>query len=262
MKVVVLLSVALSGIAYSQGPWLGGQKEYALGILLQEPTVLGLYVNRKTGTSVGDFVNKTSVDLRLGWMGWKVVNGTFGGNPCFVLDSDAYTTITLKGKTLQAYDTKKLARQTFVDDKGKILREAFQWEDGAGKYSAEAKYGPDSIELTTNSPKGAKTTTVFPAGGMDQFAAAFKPMVKNNEIVLAEKTFAILDPVSGAAQKVTARVAGHFDWSRSAGQVNKKGFCIEFEWPDHKEKAYITDKGELCKVDLPEGRILLWEIEK
>lgn len=265
MKIsVALLALAIaatSGVA--QGPWLGGHQEFALGVQLQSPTVLGLYVNRKTGTSFGDTVNKTSVDLRLGWMGWKVVNGLFAQKPCLVLDTDAFTTQVLKGGSLEAKATIKLTRQTYVSPEGKIVRELYSWNDiTGGTYRAEAVFGADSIDLTTHGPRGSRTATIFPKEDMALFDAAFTPMLKGGEVVLREKSFALLNPATGAAQKVIARVSGKFDWTRGPGLVDKKGITIDFVWPDHTEKAYITDKGELCKVDLPNGRILLFEVVK
>ncbi|MFY9235458.1 MAG: hypothetical protein WAO58_13480 [Fimbriimonadaceae bacterium] len=251
--------ILISAAAHTQGPWLGGQKEYALGVQLQSPSVLGLYVSRKTGTSFGDVVNKTSIDLRLGWMGWKVVNGLFAQKPCLVLDTDAYTTQVLKGGNLEARSTIKLTRQTYVSLEGKVLRETYTWQDASGNYRGEALFGKDEIELTTSGPKGTKTTTIFPADGMAPFDAAFTPMIKNGEVTLREKTFAVLNPVTGAPLKVTARISNRFDWTQGTGLVKKKGQTIDFIWPDHTQKAYITDKGELCKVDLPAQRILLFE---
>jgi hypothetical protein len=259
---IAVLATCLSAAALPQGPWLGGQREIFLGPTDQGATVLGLYVNRKTGTSIGDIIDKRFVEVRLGWMGWKVSNGTFGGKPCKVLDTDGFTTVTkrIEGRkqTTTLTDQIKVVRQTYLDPaSGKILRETYRWQDSQGAFTGEALYGKDEIELKVQGPGVNRTTTVFPEGGTDLLDAMYKPMQVNGKVLMQEKKFAVLNPLTGGVQKVTARISGHFNWNLAL--VKRKGTVVEITWPDHVQKAYVDENGELLKVDLPEGRYLLFE---
>lgn len=192
MRQILLAGVLLaSAQGVSQGPWVGGQREYIFGLKPQGASVLGLYVYRATGVSTGPLYNRDGVELRLGWMGWKVMPGVFGGKDCLVLETDGFTTITRNGKTIQLRQTAKIVRQTYVSPEGRLLREVFSIEDGASARSGEAIFASDEIELKVSDERGRRVTNVFPAGGTAQLDDAFKPMVKDGQVVLREKTFGV-----------------------------------------------------------------------
>ena len=256
---LIVFAVAASGIA--QGPWLGGQREILLGPINQGELVLGLYVNRKTGTSIGPIVNKTFEERRLGWMGWKVKDLTLDGKVCKQLSTDAFTTVVQKfnGKSPvnSIESTIKISRQTTISPNGKILRETYQWQDPAGTFTGEAVFGDDEVQLTVRGPGVNRSSTVFPAGGTALLDAMYTPMMKDGKVVLTEKDFTVMNPLTGGVLKVKATISGHFKWDLA--MLKKKGTSLEIKWPDHVQKAFIDESGELLRVELPEGRYLMFE---
>jgi hypothetical protein len=210
---------------------------------------------------MGDVIVKDGTEIRLGYTGSKVESGSFGGKPCLIFSTDAMTTQVEKFRGSSQYNSIesviKDRLQVWVQD-GRIVQQSYRHEDRSGIKSSTCRVRAEDLQLDV----GGREMNVFPNQSIDLLHAAFAPMVRGEDVLIREKTFAVLDPLTGAFRNVKARVMGHFDWSKSTGSVKQKGHVIEYAFPDHVEKAYISFDGELLKVDLPAGRYLVRELEK
>jgi hypothetical protein len=260
----ILLALALtaaSALACAQGPWLGGQQEIAYGLTPKSQTIVGLYVNRNMAPN--EFGRVTGFyEIRLGHMGWKVSRDIFNSQPCLVFESDArtsqrgkYTRSQEEAEATGIFVTQKV--KIWVSEQGKIMRENISQESPRGTYFVDAIFGTETVELSGDLAGVKKDMTMYPQGGTVMFDNFFKPMIKDGKVLMEDKEFYLIDPVTMGIRKCKAHVKGRF-----AGEVMRekfKGHTIEITTPEDKQVAYVSQEGDLLRVDLPSDRYLLLE---
>jgi hypothetical protein len=254
-------TVMVAALASAQGPWLGGHQELGYGVKPKKQTIMGLYVNRNLGPNeYGRVVAFT--EIRLGYMGWKVSNDIFNSEPCLVLESDGLTTQTAKFTRSQE-ESERLGIRILRKEKiwlsmdGKVMRQQISQESPKGTYYVDAIFGKDTVELSGNLNGERKDMTMYPVGGTVLFDNFFKPMIKDGKIILPKKEYYVIDPVKMVLEKYTAEVRGRF--AGTMMNTKFKGHCIEMVGPEGTQTAYVSEEGDLLRVDLPSNRFLLIE---
>lgn len=240
-------------------PVLAGAQELVLGIHKQASQVYDLFENQLEAGKYGDKVPINYIDARIGHTRWTVSPALVGSSPGFALDTTA--------ERNQAYEYRKFiyelrhraSRTWYVSEEGKLLAETCDLELATGRWTMDVTYGPDEYTVTFTQPnKPKRTQTVTPGCGMDALTAdPFKPMVKAGsggaplEILLKEKEFYILDPMTISPMKCKALVSGSF----SGEMFNRKwaGKEIEITGGREKQTAWIANDGRFMRLNMPNG---------
>jgi hypothetical protein len=263
MKRILITSAlaATCAIASAQGPWLGMHQEVACGIKPQKQTILGLYVNRNLPPNEFGRVTAFS-EIRLGYMGWKVSNDIFNSEPCLVFESDTKTSQTAKFVRSQdeaeKYGTHIVQKvKMWVSLEGRLMREQISQESPRGNYFVDAVFGTETVELSGDLNGVKRDTTMYPVGGTVMFDNLFKPMMKDGKVILPEKEFYLIDPVKMTLRKCKAKIRSRFNGELMREKF--KGNTIEITTPEDTQVAYISEEGDLLRVDLPDSRFFLME---
>ena len=80
-------------------------------------------------------------------------------------------------------------------------------------------------------------------------------MLDGKKVLLPEKSFIRIDPVTRGVKQFKAKVVGHFTGIVTGRKFN--GSCVELTAGQEVQKAYVSDEGDLIQVDLPNGHFLL-----
>jgi|GEM_PF-4634535 len=252
--------------------YIGGHLEAVAGIKLHGIVVFGQYQSRvsRPDTELSGYYELNPKDtlartpVRVGSTGWKVSNSMYDGKPCLLLETDGIRNKVRQYRNDNGIDTNYTTpvqryRKVWVSTDGIPLHEQSGFRNQSATYELDAIFKKDEIELTTAGPKGKRTTTIYPAGGIDLFANEFKPMIDGEKILLPEKKFSRLDPVSGGVVQITAKVGPKFE-----GMVFQKkftGYRIDFTVGDHSEVAFVSNAMDLLQVNIPHGESLLPDMD-
>lgn len=239
-----------------QFPVFAGAQEFAMGIKRQQSRTLGMFVNQLESGVYGDKVPINYNDVRIGFTMWSVSPGVFGSSSCMAISCDASRNQAWEyRKTIYGLKHKG-SRTWYVDDNGKLLGETCDLEMATGHWTLDVVYGAEEYTVTASSPdKPKRTLTVTPGCTMEALTIApFKPMLKpdplgkESEILMKEKEFYLLDPVSAAPVKYVARVSGTF-----SGEIFDRkwtGREVEIVGGSEKQTAWITHDGTWLKAVL------------
>ena len=243
-------------------PYVGGFLQEVCGLKVMKDEVLGLYkyhyfqvISPTTGLDTGA---REPYEVRVGYMGHKVVNDLRGGNPVLRFESDGLRTF-FKAFEVGEYRTVfQRARRTWLDLNGHILRDEHRIRTPRGAYEVVAEFKGSEIELVWRSPRGERELTLMPAEGVAAFEREFEPMVEGEKVLKKEKTFLRLDPETGGYEKVIIRIPGRF----KGRALNKQyvGHSVEYITSKRTLTAYITYEGKLLQVDLPRNHFLFAEV--
>ena len=262
----------LQNPAYPEEAYLGGHREVVYGLKPHATVVLGQYIHRtaKPITDLSGYLDMNPREamakqpVKVGYTAYKVSNSVYEGKPCVLFESDAtrnrvreYVNTAsfrvVNSTPLQRY------RKVWISPEGTPLRETSGFRNHQGTWEIDAKYLKDEIELTTAGPKGRKTTTIFPAGGIELFANEFKPMIEGGKAVMNEKKFSRLDPTSGGVVTITAKFGVRFEGTMFLKKFS--GDRIDFSFGNRYEVAFVTKDTDLLQVNLPNGESLLADID-
>jgi hypothetical protein len=193
---------------------------------------------------------------------WSVGKYSIEGKPCLLLQTDGFLHQEIETQHRRTLNVKNTANRAYWVDEttGKILKETSFISTQSGNYSMEAIYGEEEYELTMKTPKGETKGAVTPGMGMDKLQALFSPMIVEGKVVLKEKEFARLDPLTGGPIKFTARIAGKFSGRLDDSKRIYEGHTIDIKGGGRSEKAFVSHSGLLMKVELPQERYLHLEM--
>jgi hypothetical protein len=257
---------------YPEEAYLGGQLETVGGLKPHATTVLGQYIHRTARpiTDLSGYLDLNPKDamakqpIKVGYSAFKVTNSTYEGKPCILFESDATRTRVREyrdSRTMRVVDTTPIVRfrKVWLTPEGVPMRERSGYRNHQGMWELDAKFMKEEIEITTAGPRGKKTAVIFPAGGMELFANEFKPMVDGAKVLIPEKKFSRLDPVSGGIVDVTAKVGVRFEGSMFLKKFS--GNRIDYSFGNRYEVAFVTNDMDLLQVNLPNGESLLADID-
>ena len=259
--VAVLLAVAFSQQRDVQGVMkldimeavTPGQREVVLGPLPYRDTVMTVLHSRDyPGTYDGKGLAPPVWDeYPKGTVRWSVTDGTHFDKPCKV--------IRLQGMTQSVVEMRRLKKVASVQNdaltvwylspEGRILRQFESRQGYGGEKTANCIYGDDSIEVQVTEGRQRRVTTVYPNVDMEKLHLQFRPMIVGDKILMEAKEYWVYNPFGGGFEKRTAKLGGRFagQWL----QKNFKGRHVDITSTSMSVKAYISEEGDLVKVDLP-----------
>ncbi|MGV3615428.1 MAG: hypothetical protein ACO1SV_08865 [Fimbriimonas sp.] len=233
--------------------YMPGQREIVLGPLPYRETVMSVIHSKDyPGTFDGKGLAPPVWDeYPLGHVRWSVAEGSLFEKPCRVLRLQGMTQSQVPMKRLQKVVGVQNDAVTvwYLSFDGRILRQYEQRSGYGGQKVANCTYGEDEIQVQVEEGGKRRITTVYPAVDMEKLHLQFRPMIVGDRVVMEEKEYFTYDPFGGGFQKRTAKIGGLF-----AGQWLQrpfKGRHVDITTPRHTVKAYISDEGDLVKVDLP-----------
>lgn len=272
---LVLLAVApqTKPPSYLEDAYLGGHLESAIGLKPHPTIVFGQYISRVARLSNNDLSGYLELNPRdalarqpvqVGYVSFKVTNSVFEGKPCVLFESEGTRNRVREFKDENKFNVVNATpiqryRKVWLSPEGLPLKETSGFRNYQGTYEIDAIFKKDEIELTTAWPKGRRTVTIFPAGGVELFANEFKPMVDGEKVLLPEKKFSRLDPITGGVVQITAKVAAKFE-----GSVFLKKFVghrIDYTIGDHMEVAFVSYGMDMLQVNIPHGESLVAQVD-
>lgn len=236
-----------------QFPIFAGAQEFAMGIKRQSSRTLGMFVNQLEAGAYGNQKPINYHDVRVGHTLWSVSPGVYGSSACMAIDCSASRNQAWEYRKA-IYELRHRAKRTwYVDDNGKLLGETCDVEMATGRWTMDVSYGTEEYTVTFSAPgKPKKSLTVTPGCGIEALTIApFKPMLKpdptgkESEVLVKEKEFYLLDPITAAPVKFTARVSGSF-----SGELFERkwtGREVEIVGGSEKQTAWIAHDGTMLK---------------
>lgn len=236
-----------------QFPVFGGPQEMILGVKKQSRRTMGFFVNTLEAGQYGDKQPINYIDARVGYASWAVTASVLGSTPGYA--------ITCESNRNQSWEWRKKiyglrhrgSRTWYLDESGKLLAETCDLEMATGRWTMDVTYGAEDFTVTISSPKQPrKTMTVNPGCGIEALTIdPFRPMLrpdptgKESEVLLKEKEFYLLDPLSASPTKYKARISGSF----GGEMFDKKwtGREVEIVGGPEKQTAWISHSGVWLK---------------
>lgn len=239
-----------------QFPIFAGAQEIAVGAKRQSPRTLGFFVNSLEAGHFGDKVPTNYVDARVGHTTWSVTPGVFGSSPCLAISCTAFRNQSWEYRKTVYGLKHKGSRTWYVDEGGKLLGETCDLEMATGRWSLDVTYGKEDYTVTSTVPgKPRRTLTVTPGCGIEALTIdPFRPMIKADptgkaaEVLLKEKTYYALDPMTASPLKYTARVSGAF--SGKIFDRDYTGLEVELVGGPERQYAWIAHDGNMLKMVL------------
>lgn len=257
---------------YPEEAYLGGQLEAVVGLRTHATVVLGQYIHR-TAKPISDLSGYLEMNpresmaktpVKVGYTAYKVTNSTFEGKPCLLFESDGTRNRIreyLNSGGFREINTTPLQRyrKVWLTAEGVPMRELAGFRNYQGTWEVDAKFLKEEVEVTVAHPKGRKTTTLFPAGGVELFANEFKPMVDGEKVLMAEKKYSRLDPITGGVVSITAKLGTK--WEGSMFLKKFSGHRVDFTLDNRFEVAWVTKDMDLLQVNIPNGESLMADID-
>ncbi|HVT13936.1 MAG TPA: hypothetical protein VHE55_16860 [Fimbriimonadaceae bacterium] len=273
----VLLSAALAHAQTRYGdmpkivyelPIIGGQREVVLGAKPSDFTLLNGYYEKEigpkhiaTGDNTGGYVDSWTpsgmVEDSLGYFDCSSRPGNIFNKPCIVITSTAKWNQKI-GKKPQELKWQNFAKQQWwVSEDGKILRHYSTLQTPEGVQTGDCTYGKDSVQRRYTDIRGETSFgEIFPACGFDALNAQFTPMVVDGKVVLRDKDYCVVNPLTGGIDKYSVHSAGTFRGEYLGATFQGKLF--EIDAPNHlTEKAFIDNGGDLVKVALSDEKFFV-----
>jgi hypothetical protein len=247
-----------------QPPVIGGQKQIIFGVKPESTVFLNGYLEREvaakhiaTPGNTGDYVDSWIPggmhEENLGFFDCSVKEDTLFNKPCLLITSSGKWNQTLGTRPREVKVQNFAKQQWWVSADGTILRHYSAMQTPDGMQFGDCTYGKDSVERRFTGLNG-KTSfgEVFPSCGMEALNAQFKPMVVDGKVVMRDKDFYVLNPLTGAIDKYSAHVSGTFKGEFLSATF--KGKLYDITGPKFFEKVFVDDTGDLVKVALDDDR--------
>jgi hypothetical protein len=273
MLTVLAATVVLAGQTRIQGapkiiyqaPVIGGQKQIVFGPKPEIAVLLNGYLEREvaakhvatpdnTGSSyVDSWIPGGTHEENLGFFDCSAKEDALFNKPCILITSTGKWNQTLGRKPNEVKVQNFAKQQWWVTPEGTILRHYSALQTPDGIQFGDCTYGKDSIQRRYTDVNGNTSFgEVFPSCGMDALHAQFKPMVVDGKVVLRDKDFYVLNPITGGIDKYSAHIAGTFKGEFLSATF--KGKLFDIEGPKSRQKVFIDDTGDLVKVALDDDR--------
>jgi hypothetical protein len=253
---------------FPEEAYLGGHLETVYGLKTHATVVLGQYIHRtaKPITDLTGYVDMNPRDsmaktpVKVGYTAYKVTNSTYEGKPCILFESDATRNRIREYRNSASFrvvDTTPLQRyrKVWLTPEGVPIRETGGFRNHQGTWEIDAKFLKEEIEVTVAGPKGKKTATIFPAGGVELFANEFKPMADGEKVLIPEKKFSRLDPFTGGVVTVIAKIGVKFEGTMFLKKFT--GHRVDFSFGNKFEVAFVSKDNDLLQVNVPNGESLM-----
>jgi hypothetical protein len=248
-----------------QSPIIGGQKHIIFGAKPESAVLLNGYLEREVGAKhiatpgntgsdyVDSWIPGGTHEENLGFFDCSSKEDSLFSKPCILITSAGKWNQTLGRKPNQVKIETTAKQQWWVTADGTILRHYSALQTPDGIQFGDCTYGKDSVERRYTDVNG-KTSfgEVFPSCGMDALHAQFKPMVVDGKVVMRDKEFSVLNPLTGGIDKYSAHVSGTFKGEFL--NATFKGKLFDIQGPKFFEKVFIDDTGDLVKVALDDDR--------
>lgn len=252
-----------------QIPVIGGQREIILGPTPSDFTLLNGYLEKEVGPkhiTTGDNTGGAMVDSwtpgglyedSLGYFDCSSRPGTIFNKGCIVITSTAKWNQKMGRKPNEIKWQNYAKQQYWVTADGTILRHFSSLQTPDGTQTGDCTYGKDSIQRRYTDVRGETSFgEIFPSCGMDLLNAQFKPMVADGKVVLRDKDYCVVNPLTGGIDKYSVHSAGTFRGEYLGATFQGKLF--EIDAPDHlTEKAFIDNTGDLVKVALSDEKFFV-----
>lgn len=241
-------------------PVLGTQKEVVLGPAPQPTEYEGFFINKALSGPKGNADLPPQVtnwyEMRVGYMSWSCSTYPFGKQKAWLLQTDGTYKQSMKDKLYGDLNVVNRQKKSFyIGLDGKLLQENAVTETPIGVWSMQANFNKDGYDLYLKTPQGEKKTSVNVPFDESKFDAMFTPMVKDHKVLIQEKEFYEVNPVDGSPMKRSAKYGGKWNgyWFE---HTPYKGFYFDFTDPSHTERVYLTDEGDLFRVEEPDQHYL------
>lgn len=262
----------LANPKYPEEAYLGGQLEAVVGLRAHATIVLGQYIHR-TAKPISDLSGylemnprdaQAKTPVKVGYTAYKVTNSTYEGKQCLLFESDGTRNRIREYKNSTGFRETNTTpvqryRKVWLTAEGIPLKETAGFRNHQGAWEIDAKFLKDEVEVTVVNSKGRKTATIFPAGGIGLFANEFKPMVDGEKVLLTEKKYSRLDPITGGVVSITAKIGTK--WEGSMFLKKFSGHRVDFTLDNRFEVAWITKDMDLLQVNIPNGESLMADID-
>lgn len=244
-------------------PVLNGEAEVICGIRSHPEQVLGLYAKRSTLAAYLGPGSRGSSDpwVRVGETRTKVSETNFEGRSCLVLESKATREI-LGNNPMEGQDQIRVkrriirSRKVWVAEDGSIVKASYEQFE-PDQFSVEMTYGNGSITVIKRKGEKTETGQVEISVDANQFENEFLTMAWSGKLYKNTKNFAMLDPFFGGIRTVEAKYDSTFQ--ALVGSDPAKGVRVLLKDSRGTTAAWVTDKGELLQLDLPNGERMLVE---
>jgi len=260
----LLASLAQQGdlpkIVY-QMPILGGQREVVFGPAAEPATLLNGYYQRDvaahpifTPDNTGGYVESWEpggmAEHNLGYFDCVSKTDSLFDKSCFAITTTAKWNQTIGKKPNQINFSDYVKQEWWVTPDGKILREFMSLTTPQGTQTGDCVYGKSSVQRRFTGLDGQVTFgEVFPACGMDALNDRFKPMIADGKLLIRDKEYSELNPLTGGLDKYTIRSSGTFKGELLFAPF--QGRLFDLDGPNKLfEKVYIDNTGDLVKVVL------------
>jgi hypothetical protein len=257
---------------YPEETYLSGQLEATGGLKTHSTVVLGHYIHRtaKPISDLSGYLDMNPRDsmakqpVKVGYSAYKVTNSTYEGKPCILFESDSVRNRireyrdSINRKVVNTTPLRRY-RKVWLTPDAIPMRETAGFSNYQGVWEIDAKFLKEEIEITTTGPKGKKTATIFPAGGMELFANEFKPMLDGDKVLMSEKKFSRLDATTGGVVQIVAKVGVKFEGSMFLKKFS--GNRVDYAIGNRYEVVFVTKDMDLLQVNLPNGESLLADVD-
>jgi len=246
-------------------PIMGGQRELILGPKQEDSTLLNGYYDRDvaahplfTPDNTGGYVESWnpggSVEDSLGYFDCATKTDSLFNQACLAITTTAKWNQTIGRKPHQIKFSDYAKEEWWVTADGKILREYAMLQTPQGTQTADCAYGKDSIQRRYTGLDGQTSFgEIFPVCGMDALNDRFKPMLADGKLLMREKVFNAIDPLTGGMEKYTVRTAGTFKGNWLFAWF--EGRLFDIEGPNKLfEKVFLDNTGDLVKVALTDEK--------
>jgi hypothetical protein len=225
--------LAFAGAAIAQELWHFGKPN----------TVYGVY--RK----IRDPQNERNWnELRVGHIDTFIKDVTFDGKP-----AKHYSSTAIFAPKINEPPQQRIRKyETWLDPAtGRVLRVKGTYSAWRTEIEADAVFKKDEVEVTVRDQKGVRTSTFYPAEGVESFVNPFTKLMAEMDKDRKEVTFNTYDITNAGIRKYTARVIGK--WKAEISNNKYSGATIEVNGADGKLIFYVSTEGEVFEIDLPDG---------
>jgi len=240
-------------------PHVGGLKEIVMGVEEKPWQRLGLFFNKPVAFNNVTTGKRTInfIEVQIGHAETLVRPVQMGGTiPAYVVEAGG-----LIRQELGPFKVNNTAKRWWwVTKEGKIVRDYFQVTTSSGAWTMDVRFKKDTYDLVLGTPKGETSTEGVSGFDLTKIDAMFTPMIVDGKKVISQKEFFLFDPISGVPQPWKVLLSGRFSSPNTTHKAT--GFIAEITGRGITRKVFISDQGDLYRVELPKERYLQWNPTK
>ncbi|AIE84782.1 hypothetical protein [Fimbriimonas ginsengisoli] len=233
--------------------YLPGQREIVVGAKPYRDTVMAIQYSGESAPLSGGGRIQAPVweEHAEGYVRWSLQPSDLDGIKCLLLKTEGITKPKFHGVQVMV----QAIRNYWLTSEGQILKQFDLQSDPLGARAATSIFHEDSVDIEVTEGKDTRKTTLYPGDAMSRIQSQFKPMMQGTKVEMDEKRFAVFNPFRGGYDEYTVKRSGRF-----AGpymQIPFKGESFDIVGPKAKQRAFVSEEGDLVKVELPKNRFLV-----